>query len=130
MDLALKILTIIGAYAKNGGVRTDLLNSLVHEALTRHPHQPNVEWVFTTTSGIPYKSVRGFYNACKAAELKRLPPHTLRYTFASRLLENGVDPIMVTKLGGWSSIRMLDRYAHADPSRMAEAVEGETRVTY
>jgi len=31
---------------------------------------------------------------------------------------------MATKLAGWSSIRTLDRYAHADPSRMAEAVEG------
>ena len=30
---------------------------------------------------------------------------------------------MATKLGGWSSIKMLDCYAHADPSRMAEAVE-------
>jgi hypothetical protein len=30
---------------------------------------------------------------------------------------------MATKLGGWASIKMLDRYAHADPSRMAEAVE-------
>jgi hypothetical protein len=42
-------------------------------------------------------------------------------------MENGVDPIMVTKLAGWSSIKMLDRYAHADPSRMAEAVEGLSR---
>lgn len=102
----------------------DSLNGLVHDALTRHPHQPNAEWVFTTERGIPYKSVRGFYNACKAVGLMGLTPHTLRHTFASRLLENGVDPIMATKLAGWSSIRMLDRYAHADPSRMAEAVEG------
>ncbi len=39
-------------------------------------------------------------------------------------MENGVDPIIAMKLAGWSSIKMLDRYAHADPSRMAEAVEG------
>jgi site-specific recombinase XerD len=50
-------------------------------------------------------------------------PHTLRHTFASRLLASGADPIMATKLGGWSSIKMLNRYAHADPSWMAEAVE-------
>ena len=52
-----------------------------------------------------------------------MTPHTLRHTFASRLLVSGVDPIMATMLGGWSSIKMLDRYAHANPSRMAEAVE-------
>jgi hypothetical protein len=34
---------------------------------------------------------------------------------------------MATRLGGWSSIKMLDRYAHADPSRMAEAIEGLSR---
>ena len=118
-------MTIIGAYAKNGRVRTVPLNSVVYDALSRHPHPPDAEWVFTTTSGIPYKSVRGFYyNACKAAGRT---PHTLRHTFASRLMENGVDPIMATKLAGWSSIKMLDRYAHADPSRMAEAVEGLSR---
>jgi hypothetical protein len=30
---------------------------------------------------------------------------------------------MAMKLGRWSSIKMLNRYAHADPPRMAEAVE-------
>ena len=124
VDLVRKTLTIMGAYAKNGKVRTVPLNSVVYDALSQHPHPPEAEWVFTTTSSIPYKSVRGFYNACKAADLTGLTPHWLRHTFASRLLENGVDPIMATKLAGWSSIKMLDRYAHADPSRMAEAVEG------
>lgn len=83
--------------------------------------------MFTTASGIPYKSIRAGFNAvCQAANLQGVTPHTLRHTFASRLLENGVDPIMVTKLAGWTSIRMLDRYAHVDPSRMAEAVEALT----
>ena len=80
--------------------------------------------MFTTTRGIPYKKVHGFNETCQAAELTGLPPHSLRHTFASRLMENCVDPIMATKMAGWSSISMLDRYAHADPSRMAEAVEG------
>jgi integrase len=124
VDLAHRTLTIIGAYAKNGRARTLCLNSVVHDALTRHPHPPKAEWVFTSPRGTPYKSIRtGFNAACKAAGLKGVTPHTLRHTFASRLMENGVDPIMVTKLAGWSSIKMLDRYAHADPSRMAEAVE-------
>jgi integrase len=108
-------------------LRTVPLNSLVHDALSRHPHPPDAEWVFTRRSGIPYKSVRGFNTACTASGLAGVTPHTLRHTFASRLMENGVDPIMVTKLAGWSSIKMLDRYAHADPSRMAEAVEGLSR---
>ena len=72
-------------------------------------------------------STSGFNTACTASGLAGVTPHTLRHTFASRLMENGVDPIMATKLAGWSSIKMLDQYAHADPSRMAEAVEGLSR---
>jgi integrase len=80
--------------------------------------------VFVKPNGEPYTSLRNSFDvACRLADLKDVTPHTLRHTFASRLLASGVDPIMATKLGGWSSIKMLDRYAHADPSRMAEAVE-------
>jgi integrase len=121
-------LTVIGAYAKNGKMRMVPLNSTVREALERLPHPPNAEWVFTTRKGTPYKSMpNGFEAACKAAGLEGVTPHTLRHTFASRLMENGVDPIKITKLAGWSSIKMLDRYAHADPTRLAEAVEGLSR---
>lgn len=124
VDLAHRTLTIIGAYAKNGEARTVPLNSLVHEALTRHPHPPDAEWVFTTRAGTPYTSIRtAFNNARRKAGLCDVTPHTLRHTFASRLIESGVDPIRVTKLAGWSSIQMLDRYAHANPSGLAEAVE-------
>jgi site-specific recombinase XerD len=79
--------------------------------------------VFVKPNGAPYTSVRGFRSASQQAGLTHVTPHTLRHTFASRLLASGVDPIMATKLGGWLYIKMLDRYAHADPSRMAEAVE-------
>lgn len=124
VDLAHRTLTIIGAYAKNGKARTVPLNSLVHDALTRHPHPLKADWVFTTTRGTPYQSVRTAFNtACRKAGLTDVTPHSMRHTFASRLIENGVDPIKVTKLAGWSSIQMLDRYGHADPSGLAEAVE-------
>ena len=94
----------------------------------RHPHfhhqRPRRgEYVFVKPTSSPYTSVRGFRSACQRAGLSKVTPHTLRHTFASRLLASGVDPIMATKLGGWSSIKMLDCHAHADPSRMAEAVE-------
>ena len=66
-----------GAYAKNGAYGRSPLNFLVKDALTRHPHPPDAEWVFTRSSGIPYKSVRGFNTVCTAADLKGVTLHTL-----------------------------------------------------
>jgi integrase len=121
VDLRRKTITVTAAYSKNGKTRTVSLNSTVLAALARHPRRG--DFVFVKPNGSPYTSVRGFRSASQRAGLTHVTPHTLRHTFASRLLASGVDPIMATKLGGWASIKMLDRYAHADPSRMAEAVE-------
>ena len=59
----------------------------------------------------------GFESACKLASLSDVTPHTLRHTFATRLIENGVDLRTVQELGGWSQIKMLERYGHVSPSR-------------
>lgn len=130
IDLSKRTLTVIGAYSKNGKLRVVPLNSLVHDALQRLPRRS--EWVFTKPNGKPYTAVSGFKRARKAAGLTDLIPnstrfavkiHTLRHTFATRLIENGVDLRTVQELGGWSSIRMLERYGHVSPSRKAAAVE-------
>lgn len=48
--------------------------------------------------------------------------HTLRHTFASRLVQAGVDLFKVSKLLGHASIRMTERYAHLAPSSFNAAV--------
>jgi site-specific recombinase XerD len=107
------------------------MNSLVLDALSRLPRKS--EWVFTKPNGRPYTAVRGFIQARKAAGLLDLVPntdkfavtvHTLRHTFATRLIENGVDLRTVQELGGWSNLKMLERYGHVSPTRKAAAVEG------
>jgi len=127
LDLGRKTLTVIGAYAKNGKVRVVPLNSTVLAALERHPHPPKAEWVFTTPSGLPYKSVRGFNAACERAGLKgRDAPHLAPYVCDPLNRVRG-GPHHGHEAGGVSSIKMIDRYAHSDPSRMAKAVEGLAR---
>jgi integrase len=122
LDLRKSTVTVVAAYAKNGKTRTVPLNSIVRAELDHYPRTE--EWVFTHASGAPLQSIHaGFNAACQRAGLTQVTPHTLRHTFASRLIASGVDPIKVTKLAGWSSIKMLDRYAHADASGLAEAVE-------
>lgn len=49
-----------------------------------------------------------------------ITPHTLRHTFATRALENGISPKIVQELLGHSSIRMtLDFYTHVLPETKA-----------
>ena len=114
-------MTVAAAYAKSGTSRTVSLNSVVVAALSRLPRLS--EFVFAKPNGKPYHAIRGFRAACQRAELTRVTPHTLRHTFATRLVENGVDLRTVQELGGWATLSLIQRYAHVSPTRKAEAVE-------
>ncbi len=53
------------------------------------------------------------HSICKEAELEDVHPHTLRHTFATRGLENGIDLKIMQDLLGHSSIKMTaDIYTH------------------
>ena len=49
--------------------------------------------------------------------------HTLRHTYASKLVENGVDLYIVKELLGHSSIKLTERYSHLKDSAKREAVQ-------
>src|SRR5262245_41238211 len=49
--------------------------------------------------------------------------HTLRHTFASRLVMAGVDLLTVRDLGGWNRLEMVERYSHLAPAHKRAAVE-------
>ena len=49
--------------------------------------------------------------------------HTLRHTFASRLVMAGVDLLTVKALGGWNRLEMVERYSHLAPAHKHAAVE-------
>lgn len=53
---------------------------------------------------------------------KHITFHTARHSFASNLIRQGADPITVKNLMGWKSLRMLDKYAHADQKTMRAAI--------
>ncbi len=45
------------------------------------------------------------------------------HTWASRLVMAGVDLLTVKELGGWRSLKMVERYAHLSPGYLDAAVE-------
>ena len=61
-------------------------------------------------------------NIVKKANLKG-SLHTLRHTFASWLVQNGVDLYTVSKLLGHSSIKATEIYAHLSPNTFLTAVQ-------
>jgi site-specific recombinase XerD len=80
--------------------------------------------IFTRPDGSPYHSIRtAFETACRRARLADVTLHVLSHTFASRLVMAGVDLRTVQELGGWSSLDLVQRYAHLSPAHKAEAVE-------
>jgi integrase len=54
---------------------------------------------------------------------QKIVPHSLRHTFASWLVQGGVDLYTVQKLMGHGTIAMTQRYAHLSPKTLQEAVK-------
>src|SRR6185295_10633703 len=69
----------------------------------------------------------GFKLACSQAKVKGVTWHTLRHTFASRLIRNGTDIVTVKELLGHSTIVVTMRYAHTNDETKVRAVNGISR---
>lgn len=69
---------------------------------------------------------RIFGEALKQTKIEGVTWHTLRHTFASRLVMAGVDIRTVQELMGHSTITMTMRYAHLSPGHLKEAVNKVT----
>ena len=54
--------------------------------------------------------------------LRGVSHHTMRHTGVTLMLEAGVNPRVIQKLAGWTSLRMLERYGHARDAEAQRAV--------
>ena len=109
-----------------GQTRNVPLNSRALEALSTLKATAKGEYVFSKPNGRPYEGMdKPFAEACRRGKLSGsgVSLHTLRHTFASRLVMAGVDLRTVQELGGWSDLSMVMRYAHLGPGHKSQAVE-------
>jgi integrase len=67
-----------------------------------------------------------FTRAIRALGLSGISHHTFRHTGATVMNRNGVSLRAIQMIGGWSTLRMVERYAHVDDAELARAV----RVTH
>lgn len=58
----------------------------------------------------------------RSLNLDGISHHTMRHTGATAMVAGGVSLRAVQTIGGWSSLRMVERYAHVDDAELARAV--------
>lgn len=111
---------------KSGEIRYINMNTTLKEELKRiRAEGESTVYTFTNSkTGKPFTTVKtAFKAACRRAGIKGLRFHDLRHTFASRLVESGVDLITVRDLLGHSTVKVTERYTHPNHSIKKEAVE-------
>ena len=129
VDLVQRQLIIRPTNHKNHRRLVIPINDHLHDALAAHRFDSSgakkgpEALVFTNEIDEPIRSVRtAWENAVARAGLVNFHFHDLRHTFASRLIEEGVPLLHVSKLLGHSTILMTQRYSHASEDALHDAV--------
>jgi integrase len=120
--------TLVVMNSKNRERRTIPLNSTVFALLAAKQagNSRTSHLVFTTVDGSPIKPgnlIHAFIRVRKKAGVENFRFHDLRHTFATRLVQNGVDTYKVQRLLGHKTGLMTQRYAHHSPESLRGGVD-------
>lgn len=119
--------TLIVMKSKNGTRRTIPLNTKVFDLLAakQSTSETSRGLVFKTPLGNELQVrylVREFCEARNRAGIPDFRFHDMRHTFATRLVQRGVDLYKVQRLLGHKTSTMTQRYAHHSPESLREGV--------
>jgi integrase len=114
--------------SKNKERRTIPLNGIVFELLAARQGRMRVKdgYVFASSQDTRIDErnlTRAFYAAMEAAKVENFRFHDLRHTFATRLVQKGVDLYKVQLLLGHKTPAMTQRYAHHSPESLRDGVQ-------
>ncbi len=117
---------------KSGKTRAAYMTEAVTAMLgAMQPGGPN-DLVFLSTNGGRIVQISETFNRVVAAlgfnngvtdPRQKVVFHTLRHTFASWLVEQGVDLYSVKELMGHGTLAMTERYSHLSPDKLRRAVK-------
>ena len=122
-----------GRRTKNNEPRGVPLHPRVRAALANLPHRESE--VFRRPDGLPYASLRegatsasdgirkAFAGACKRAGIKDFTVHDCRHTWATWHYAKNRDLLALQRLGGWKTLAMVTRYAHANVGDLAHTID-------
>ncbi len=132
VDLFRRTLTILEQ--KNKGKDTLPLNVLALDILKARYKARSIKsnLVFFNKEGEPHDASnlrRSFYLYVEKAKVSKCRFHDLRHTFATRLVQAGVDLYKVQKLMRHKSPIMTQRYAHHYPESLRDGVETLDRIS-
>ena len=122
VDMHKGILNILAQ--KTGKTRVVPLNTEARRVLETWAMGKKNDFVFYNhETGKPFVDLKtGFALACRKAAITDVSWHTLRHTFASRLLDRGVDIVTVQQLLGHSTVTVTMRYTHTNLDSKRAAV--------
>lgn len=129
---------VVALETKNKEKRTIPINQTVFEFLKVKSKVQSISgYVFSSESATKIDArnlLRAYYSARKQAKLEDVRFHDLRHTFATRLVQSGVDLYTVKELLGHKTITMTMRYAHHNIESLRHGVDvldnfGDTLVT-
>lgn len=93
--------------------------------------QPERGHVFLSSRGQPYDDTqdeggnplrRSHETACRRAGVRDFRVHDWRHDWAARCVMSGMDLYTLMRLGGWSSLAMVERYAAVTAHHMRDAM--------
>jgi integrase len=115
---------------KNTESRYAYMTDTVEEMLQKNYQNKNTDLVFPNSDGNRIKSISktfprvvedlGF-NTGVTDDREKVVYHTLRHTFASWQVQDGMDLYTLQKLMGHKSFQMVQRYAHLAPENLKKA---------
>lgn len=130
-DVDLRRAHVTFPQTKNGEARGVPLHPVVVAALANLGHREGA--VFLTNRGKPYEPKgddegggqikTAFNGACRRAEIDNFTPHDCRHTWATWTYAATRDLLGLQRLGGWKSLKMVERYAHVNVSNLAPMIE-------
>ena len=118
-------------YTKNDRLRKVPITPALRRDLLTRAHASGYVFGVDPTGAPPKDTTVSvtFRRAAKRLGLIDVSHHTLRHTGTTVMLAAGASLRAVQEIGGWTSLRMLERYAHPSDGEKRKAVEIAASLT-